>query len=55
MAIKKPERKTAAIALRIRPSVKRLAEKRAKAADRSLANFVEQLIVADAKRGRKIR
>ena len=46
----KPEGKTVALALRIRPSVKAAAVKRAKAEDRSLANYVERLIVADAKK-----
>ena len=49
MAIK-PEGKTATPMLRIRPSVKAVAVKRAKAEDRSLANYVERLIVADAKK-----
>jgi predicted HicB family RNase H-like nuclease len=46
----KPEGKTATLSLRIRPSLKRAAVQRAKASDRSLANYLEQLIVADAKK-----
>jgi predicted HicB family RNase H-like nuclease len=49
MAIK-PEGKTATLMLRIRPGVKTAAVKRAKAEDRSLANYIERLIVADAKK-----
>jgi predicted HicB family RNase H-like nuclease len=46
----KSQGKTATLSLRIRPSVKAAAVKRAKAEDRSLANYLEQLIVADAKK-----
>ena len=46
----RPEGKTATLALRIRPSVKAAAVKRAKAEDRSPTNYVERLIVADAKK-----
>jgi predicted HicB family RNase H-like nuclease len=46
----KPQGKTATLSLRIRPSVKAAAVKRAKAEDRSLANYVEWLIIADAKK-----
>jgi predicted HicB family RNase H-like nuclease len=49
----KPEGKTVALALRIRPSVKAAAVKRAKTEDRSLANYVERLIVADAKKAKR--
>lgn len=50
MAIKLAEGKTATLVLRIRPSVKAAAMKRAKAEDRSLANYVERLIIADAEK-----
>jgi hypothetical protein len=46
----KPQGKTATLSLRIRPGVKALAVRRAKAEDRSLANHLEQLIVANAKK-----
>ena len=49
MAIK-PQGKTATLSLRIRPGVKALAVRRAKAEDRSLANYLERLIVTDAKK-----
>jgi predicted HicB family RNase H-like nuclease len=40
----KNETKTAVVTIRIRPSVKRLAEKLAKQERRSVANFIEVLI-----------
>jgi predicted HicB family RNase H-like nuclease len=44
------ELKSATLNLRIRPSVKELAERCAKADDRSVANWLERLIEADAAR-----
>jgi uncharacterized protein (DUF1778 family) len=44
------EQKTTTLLIRMKPSVKALVERRARQENRSLANFIEQLIVADAKR-----
>jgi predicted HicB family RNase H-like nuclease len=44
------EQKTTTLLIRMKPSVKALVERRAQQENRSLANFIEQLIVADAKR-----
>jgi predicted HicB family RNase H-like nuclease len=50
---KKSERKTATLVLRIRPSVKAAAMKRAKGEDRSLANYLERLIIADSEKRKR--
>jgi predicted HicB family RNase H-like nuclease len=42
------ERKEATIIIRVKPSVKALAVKRAKQESRSLANYLERLIEQDA-------
>lgn len=47
MAMAKEE-KTAVMNLRVRPTVKKIAVARAAAVDRSLASYVEQLILKDA-------
>ena len=44
------ELKTVMMTIRVKPSVKRAAERRAKEEGRSMANYIERLIVADAKR-----
>jgi predicted HicB family RNase H-like nuclease len=44
------EQKTTTLLIRMKPRVKALVERRARQENRSLANFIEQLIVADAKR-----
>jgi predicted HicB family RNase H-like nuclease len=46
-----PELKTAVLMIRIKPSLKRKAERRAAAEDRSVASYIERLIEQDAKRG----
>jgi hypothetical protein len=46
-----PELKTAILIIRIKPSLKRKAERRAAADGRNLANYIERLIEQDAKRG----
>jgi predicted HicB family RNase H-like nuclease len=46
-----PELKTAILILRIKPSLKRKAERRAAVEDRSVASYIERLIEEDAKRG----
>ena len=43
----KNERKTQAVSLRLRPSTVAAAKKRAKALDRSVASYIEQLIRRD--------
>jgi len=45
------EEKTAVMNLRVRPSVKKTALARAEANDRSLASYIEQLILKDADQG----
>jgi predicted HicB family RNase H-like nuclease len=45
-----PELKTAVLMIRIEPSLKRKAERRAAAEDRSVASYIERLIEQDAKR-----
>jgi predicted HicB family RNase H-like nuclease len=45
-----PELKDVTLTIRIKPSVKAMAIKRAAAEGRSLANYLEQLIMRDAKR-----
>ena len=42
--------KEAAFTIRLLPSVRAMAERRAREEDRSLANYIEQLIVADAEK-----
>jgi predicted HicB family RNase H-like nuclease len=42
------EPKSAALNLRVRPSIKALAQARADALDRSLASYIEQLVLRDA-------
>ena len=42
------EGKTAAMNLRVRPAVKAMAQARADAMDRSLASYIEQLVLRDA-------
>ena len=42
------ERRTAALNLRIRPSVKALAKRRAEREGRSLSNYLEELVIKDA-------
>jgi predicted HicB family RNase H-like nuclease len=44
------ETKSAVLTIRIRPSIKAKAAKRAVEEDRSLANYIEQLILQDTKR-----
>ena len=44
-----PELKTSMILVRVKPSVRAAADRRAKEEGRSLANYIERLIVADAK------
>ena len=44
------ELKTATLMIKIKPSIKRKAERRAAAEGRSLANYIERLIEEDAKR-----
>ena len=46
----KPERRTASVMMRLRPSIKALAWKRAREEGRTLSNYVERLIEQDAKR-----
>ena len=48
----KREIKTAVLQIRIRPSLKRLAEKLAKQQRRSVANFIEILIEQAGREGR---
>jgi predicted HicB family RNase H-like nuclease len=43
------EKKCAALTIRLRPSVRAMAEKRAAEEDQSLANYISQLIVSDTK------
>ena len=43
----KSQTKSATITLRLKPSTKRLAEKRAKQQGRSVSNYIERLIEAD--------
>jgi predicted HicB family RNase H-like nuclease len=45
-----PELKTAILIIRIKPSLKRKAERRATAQDRSVASYIERLIEQDPKR-----
>ena len=45
------ELKSAILTIRIKPSIKRKAERRAAFQSRSLANYIERLIEQDAKRG----
>lgn len=47
------ETKNAQVNIRMRPSIKSVAEKMAEADDRSLANFLETLIVDEQKRRTK--
>jgi predicted HicB family RNase H-like nuclease len=49
------ELKTETITVRIRPSVKRVALRRAKEEGRSLANYLERLIQADAQDRSRLR
>ena len=44
------ETKSAMIALRLKPSTKRYAEKRAKQQDRTVSKYIERLIEADRRR-----
>lgn len=46
------EQKDAVMNLRVRPSVKKLAFARATAVDRSLASYIEQLVMRDADQAR---
>jgi len=46
------EGKTAAMNLRVRPAVKAMAQARADAMDRSLASYIEQLVLKDADQAR---
>ena len=46
-----PELRTAILTIRIKPSIKRKAERRAAAESRNLASYIERLIEQDAKRG----
>jgi predicted HicB family RNase H-like nuclease len=46
------EKKEASITIRVRPSIKAIAVRRAAEESRSLANYIERLIEKDA-RGRK--
>jgi hypothetical protein len=43
----KVEKKDSALTIRLKPSVRALAEKRAREVDRSLASYIAQLIIAD--------
>ena len=45
------ELKSAILTIRIKPSIKRKAERRAASQSRSFANYIERLIEQDAKRG----
>jgi predicted HicB family RNase H-like nuclease len=44
------EHKTLSLSFRIRPSIKALAERRAREEGRSLANYIEWLVQRDAQR-----
>lgn len=47
------ENKTVTVTIRIRPSSKEMAERRAQEEERSLASYIELLIRRDAERERK--
>jgi hypothetical protein len=49
MAVIKRERKASNLTIRLKPSLRAMAEKRAAEGGRSLASDISQLIVADAK------
>lgn len=48
--VERRERHDLAVTVRMRPSVKAMADKRAKEEQRSFANYLETLILADAER-----
>jgi hypothetical protein len=47
------EKRDVAVTIRMRASVKAMAEKRAKQEDRSFANYIERLILADAEKAKR--
>ena len=49
MAVIKREPKASNLTIRLKPSVRAMAEKRAAEEGRSLASYISQLLVADAK------